>query len=72
VRSLCVAGPYLLGYEILRQASLHEATVLELNPLSTCRGARPWLGRNANEDCKLPSRLLIRTAANAYFSHHRR
>jgi hypothetical protein len=50
-----------------KSRSLHEATVLELNPLSTCRGARPWLGRNANEDCKLPSRLLIRTAANAYF-----
>jgi len=46
---------------------LHEATMLELNPLGTCRGARPWLGRNSNEDCKLPSRLLIRTASNAYF-----
>ena len=38
-----------------------------MKPLGTCRGARPWLGRNAAEDCKLPSRLLIRTAANAYF-----
>ena len=38
-----------------------------MNPLGTCRGARPWLGRNTNEDCKLPSRLLIRTASNAYF-----
>ena len=47
--------------------SLYEATLLELNPLGTCRGARPWLGKNANEDCKLPSRLLIRTASNAYF-----
>ena len=47
--------------------SLYEATVVELNPLDTCRGARPWLGRNTNEDCKLPSRLLIRTASNAYF-----
>ena len=46
---------------------LHEATALELNPLGSCQGARPWLGRNANEDCKLPSRLLIRTASNAYF-----
>jgi hypothetical protein len=50
-----------------KSRSLHEATVLELNPLNTCCGARPWLGRNANEDCKLPSRLLIRTAASAYF-----
>lgn len=47
--------------------SLYEATVTELNPLDTCRGARPWLGKNQNEDCKLPSRLLIRTASNAYF-----
>jgi hypothetical protein len=39
-----------------------------MNPLSTCRGARPWLGRNTNEDCNLPSRLLIRTASNAYFA----
>ncbi len=46
---------------------LHEATLLELNPLGTCRGARPWLGKNSNEDCNLPSRLLIRTASNAYF-----
>ncbi len=50
-----------------KSRSLFEATQLELNPLGTCRGARPWLGLNANEDCKLPSRLLIRTASNAYF-----
>ena len=30
-------------------------------------GARPWLGRGANEDCGLPSRLLVRTASNAWF-----
>jgi len=48
--------------------SLYEATHLEDIPLGTCSGARPWLGRNANEpSCNLPSRLLIRTAANAYF-----
>jgi hypothetical protein len=47
---------------------MYEATVLEDNPLGTCRGARPWLGRNSNEGCTLPSRLLIRTASNAYFS----
>lgn len=50
-----------------KSRSLYEATQLELNPLGTCRGARPWLGRNAAEECKQPSRLLIRTAANAYF-----
>jgi hypothetical protein len=47
--------------------SLSEATLLEINPLGTCRGARPWLGRNTEEECNLPSRLLTRTASNAYF-----
>lgn len=50
-----------------KSRGMHEATALEVNPLGTCRGARPWLGRHAREDCKQPSRLLIRTAANAYF-----
>ena len=50
-----------------KSRSLYEATQLEMNPLGTCRGARPWLGRNTNEDCNLFSRLLIRTASNAYF-----
>lgn len=49
------------------QRSLAEATQIELNPLGTCRGARPWLGRDTNEECNLPSRLLTRTASNAYF-----
>ncbi len=50
-----------------KSRSLYEATLLEMNPLGTCRGARPWLGRNTEEGCNLPSRLLIRTASNAYF-----
>jgi hypothetical protein len=50
-----------------KSRSMYEATELELNPLGTCSGARPWLGRNTNEDCNLPNRLLIRTASNAYF-----
>ena len=45
----------------------YEATMLELNPLGPCRGARPWLGQNTNEECGVPSRLLTRTASNAYF-----
>ncbi len=45
----------------------YKATMLELNPLGPCRGARPWLGKNANEECGVPSRLLTRTASNAYF-----
>jgi hypothetical protein len=60
-------GELFVRCECKKSRSLYEATVLELNPLGTCHGARPWLGRNANEDCKLPSRLLIRTATNAYF-----
>jgi len=50
-----------------KSRSLYEATQIELNALGTCQGTRPWLGRNASETCKQPSRLLTRTAANAYF-----
>lgn len=50
-----------------KSRGMHEATVMELTPLGICRGARPWLGRTSNEDCNQPSRLLIRTASNAYF-----
>ncbi|MXY51642.1 MAG: DUF1998 domain-containing protein [Gammaproteobacteria bacterium] len=50
-----------------KQRSLYEAKQLESKALGTCRGARPWLGKDAEEDCDLPSRLLIRTATNAYF-----
>ncbi len=50
-----------------KSRGMHEATLIELTPLGICRGARPWLGRNSNEDCNQPSRLLIRTASNAYF-----
>jgi hypothetical protein len=54
--------------ECEKSRGLYEATVLDAVPLGTCNGARPWLGRNAREDCNLPSRLLIRTASNAYFA----
>ncbi len=50
-----------------KSRSLYDATQRELNLLGTCRGTRPWLGKNTSEDCKVPSRLLIRTASNAYF-----
>ena len=46
---------------------LYEAAEIENRPLGPCRGARPWLGRGAEESCAHPSRLLIRTASNAYF-----
>ena len=44
-----------------------EASQMELLALGHCNGSRPWLGRNSNEDCGLPNRLLIRTASNSYF-----
>ena len=47
---------------------LHEATELDQRPLGHCRGKRPWLGLDTDEECNQPSRLLIRTATNAYFS----
>ena len=50
-----------------KQRSLYEAAELGDNPLGTCSGARPWLGNQTGEDCRQPSRLLIRTASNAYF-----
>lgn len=51
-----------------KSRGLYEASVLELNPLESCRGARPWLGKTPPEGCGQRSRLLIRTASNAYFS----
>ncbi|HAK94223.1 MAG TPA: hypothetical protein DCM87_04280 [Planctomycetes bacterium] len=50
-----------------KSRSLSDAMLVETNPLGFCRGARPWLGPNSEEGCKLHSRLLIRTASNAYF-----
>ncbi len=34
-----------------------------------CRGRRPWLGEQGDEECDEPSlRLLVRTASNSYFA----
>ena len=46
---------------------MHEAVDYANFPLGTCSGARPWLGPHAHEECDEPSRLLIRTASNAWF-----
>lgn len=35
--------------------------------LGFCHGERPWLGSHAREACDQPSRLLVRSASNAYF-----
>ncbi len=52
-----------------KSRGMHEAKELDRQnpPLGYCTGARPWLGRHANEDCQHPARLLIRTATNAWF-----
>ena len=50
-----------------KSRSLREAADTEANSLGPCRGARPWLGKADFEPCGMPSRLLIRTAANAHF-----
>lgn len=50
-----------------KKRSLREATELDLAALGMCRGARPWLGRSSRESCNQQSRLLIRTASNAWF-----
>ncbi|MBI4586018.1 MAG: DUF1998 domain-containing protein [Planctomycetes bacterium] len=46
---------------------LVEAAMIESRALGSCDGNRPWLGANAREACGEPSRLLVRTASNAYF-----
>ena len=47
---------------------MQEAAEFETFALGKCRGLRPWLGlHGSREECILPGRLLIRTAANAYF-----
>lgn len=47
---------------------LSDAVEWQQRPLGNCTGMRPWLGKYAREECDEPSRLLIRTASNAYFS----
>lgn len=50
------------------QRPMSQAARMELRALGFCDGARPWLGPYTKESCGEPSRLLIRTASNAYFS----
>lgn len=60
-------GDLRVRCECGQSKGMHEASILDLNPLGICQGRRPWLGLRASEGCNQPSRLLIRTAANAYF-----
>jgi hypothetical protein len=48
--------------------SLAQAARLQNKALGNCDGSRPWLGPYTKEPCGEPSRLLIRSASNAYFS----
>jgi hypothetical protein len=48
--------------------SLAQAAVKGSKALGRCDGRRPWLGSYAHEACDQYSRLLIRSASNAYFS----
>ena len=50
-----------------KSRSMTEANDISSRALGSCSGARPWLGPDANQDCNQPTRLLIRTATNAYF-----
>ncbi len=44
-----------------------QAAQRDLKALGSCDGSRPWLGPLTKERCGVPSRLLIRSASNAYF-----
>jgi hypothetical protein len=45
-----------------------EGMKMDLRPFPPCAGERPWLGPQGKDSaCNAPSRLLIRTASNAYF-----
>ena len=60
-------GELTVRCECGKSRNLSEASDIGANALGMCRGARPWLGRDTNEKCDQLSRLLIRTATNAYF-----
>jgi Domain of unknown function (DUF1998) len=49
------------------ERNLGDAALMSIRALETCDGARPWLGPMTRETCGEPSRLLIRSASNAYF-----
>jgi hypothetical protein len=49
------------------ERSMAQAAILANHALGSCDGSRPWLGAFTKETCGEPSRLLIRSASNAYF-----
>ncbi len=44
-----------------------DATRKDTSALGRCDGRQPWLGPQIREECDEPSRMLVRTASNAYF-----
>ena len=50
------------------ERAMIEGMKMEVHPFPPCGGDRPWLGPYGKDDkCGEPSRLLVRTASNAYF-----
>lgn len=49
------------------EQTMSHAARRDLHPLGRCDGRRPWLGPGTRESCNRWSRLLIRSASNAYF-----
>ena len=49
------------------EQTVSRAARRDLHPLGRCDGKRPWLGAGTRESCPRWSRLLIRSASNAYF-----
>ena len=49
-----------------KQRSLAQAR-MDMKSLGNCNGRRPWLGPLSRESCGKPSKLLVRSASNAYF-----
>ena len=50
------------------RVSMADLNDMSKNRLGGCNGFRPWLGFEYRESCDQRSRLLNRTATNAYFS----
>ncbi len=50
-----------------QQRPMSDAAKIDRQALGHCDGSRPWLGPFTKEPCGEPSRLLVRTASNAYF-----
>ena len=49
------------------ERSVAQAARFQDRALGLCDGRSPWLGPRTQEPCGEPSRLLIRSASNAYF-----